>query len=309
MPLDPRAAGIAAAMTAGFPKVGTEVTDAVHARRILAAAPRPDLEPIRVAATEDLVLPGPHRLPVRIYWPHAPAPAPVVVFFHGGGFTLCGLDTHDRPCRALAADTGAIVVSVDYRLAPEHRFPAAADDARTAVAWAHAHSAAFGGDPERLAVAGDSAGGALAAVACLDARDAAGPPIAFQLLIYPVTDAAQDTASYREHAEGGFLTAAAMRWYWKQYLPDLSHGLDHRASPLRAADLSRLPPACVITADCDPLRDEGEAYAARLSEAGVPVRAHRFPGTFHGFYGLDHALPAAADARELAASALRNALA
>lgn len=310
--IDPVAAKIAATMAAGFPRLGTEVTDAAEARRILAVQPEPDLAPIPVARTEDRTL---GELRIRIYWPHATpaanaagvaAPAPVVVFFHGGGFVLCGIDSHDRHCRSLASDTGALVVSVDYRLAPEHPFPAAVEDARAAVARAHRNAAALGGDPRRLAVAGDSAGGNLATVACLDPS---GPPIAFQLLIYPVTDAAQDTASYREYAAGPFLTAAHMRWYWNQYLRDPSDGADPDASPLRAADLSGLPPACVITAECDPLRDEGEAYAARLTAAGVPTETHRVPGTFHGFYGLDHALPAAVDARCLAATALRDALA
>ncbi|RSN67539.1 alpha/beta hydrolase [Actinomadura sp. WAC 06369] len=308
MPLDPLAAKIADAMTATFPRIGTEVSDAAEARRILAAAPRPDLDPIPAAAVEDRVIDAPLPVPVRIYRPDSPAPVPVVVFFHGGGFVLCGLDSHDRTCRALAADTGMIVVSVDYRLAPEHPFPAAVEDAGAAVAWAHANAAALGGDPGRLAVAGDSAGGNLAAVACLDARDSGGPPIRFQLLVYPVTDAARDSPSYREFAAGPFLTADHMRWYWERYLPDPARGADPRASPLRAPDLAGLPPACVITGECDPLRDEGEAYAARLVDAGVAVRARRFDGAFHGFYGLDHVLPAAREARRLSAEALLDAL-
>ncbi|MFB4317658.1 alpha/beta hydrolase [Actinomadura sp. 21ATH] len=291
------------AMTAGFPALGETVLDAAEARAVLAAAPVPDVPRTPVARVEDRAA---GDVPVRIYWPDAPAPAPVVVFFHGGGFVLCDLDSHDGLARDLCAGAGAIVVSVDYRRAPEHRHPAAADDAYAAAAWAHAHAAELGGDPGRLAVAGDSAGGALAALTALRARDGGGPPLRHQLLVYPVTDAAMDTASYRDHAADGFLTAKAMAWYWEQYLG----GADGRdASPLRAADLSGLPPACVITAEHDPLRDEGEAYAERLAAAGVPVEARRFPGTFHGFAGVTHVLPAAREAVALAAAALRRNLA
>lgn len=333
MPLDPRAEKIAAAMAAGFPPLGPE-TDAADVRRALESAPMPDIAPLPVGRVQDRTIPGPGGpLPIRLYWPQPPPTATshpgvtaerppsaptdsgeaaerlaVVVFFHGGGFVLCGLDSHDRLCRALTAGSGAIVVSVDYRLAPEHPFPAAVEDARAAVAWASRNAAALGGDPARLAVAGDSAGGALAASTCLHARDRGGPDVAFQLLIYPVTDAAQDTASYRDHAEGGFLTAAHMKWFWEQYLSDPAQAADPDASPLRADDLSGLPPACVLTAECDPLRDEGEAYAARLAEAGVPVESRRFEGAFHGFASLDHVLPVAAEAQRCAAEALRNAL-
>lgn len=298
------------AMTEAFPAIGTTVFDAREARRILAAAPSPDLEQIPVERTEDRDVPGPGGpLPIRIYWPSSKPGLPVVVYFHGGGFVLCDLDTHDGICRALATGAEVIVVSVDYRRAPEHRFPAASDDALATVRWAHENAAALGGDPARLAVAGDSAGGNLAAVSCLRSRDEAGPDIAFQLLIYPVTDAAQDTPSYRENAEGYFLTAAQMRWFWEQYLGDPANGTDPYASPLRAKDLSGLPPACVITAGYDPLRDEGEAYAARLAEAGVPVEARRFDEGFHGFFGLTHVLPMAREAMTTACTALTTGLA
>jgi acetyl esterase len=174
-------------------------------------------------------------------------------------------------------------VIVDYRLAPEHPFPAAADDAYAAVAWVAAHASEFGGDPSRIAVCGDSAGGNLAAVACLTARDRGGPAIAFQALAYPITDFEPDAGSYREFAEGFFLTRSEMLWYWDKYVPDVEARRQPRVSPNRADDLSNLPPALVITAGCDVLRDEGEAYARRLSEAGVPVKLTRYDGMIHGF--------------------------
>ncbi|GAA1541027.1 alpha/beta hydrolase [Actinomadura kijaniata] len=308
MPLDPLAAEIAAAMSAAFPDLGGAVTDAAEARRVLAAARAPEPDPVPVGRVEDRMTDG--GLPVRVYRPEgAGGPRPVVVFFHGGGFVLCGLDTHDRLCRVLARGADAVVVSVDYRLAPEHRFPAAVDDAFAAVRWAAAHAAAFGGDPARLAVAGDSAGGCLAAVTALRARDEGGPDLAFQLLVYPVTDAARDTPTYTEYATGGFLTSAHMRWYWEQYLADPADGDHPHASPLRAADLSGLPPAFVLTAEVDPLRDEGEAYAARLARAGVRVGSRRMAGAFHGFVSLDHVLPVAAEAQRAVVAALREGLA
>ncbi|WP_106403666.1 alpha/beta hydrolase [Actinocorallia populi] len=304
--MDARTRRIRDAMSAGFPAVGDTVFDAAEARAVLAAAPAPDLPRPPVGRVEDHDADG---VPVRVYRPlgtgSGGAAPPVVVFFHGGGFVLCGLDSHDGLVRELCAGSGAIVVSVDYRLAPEHRYPVAEDDAYTALVWVRDHAASFGGDPERIAVAGDSAGGNLAARAALRARDAGGPAVRHQLLVYPVTDAAMDTASYAEHAEDGFLTAKAMAWYWEQYLggePGRS------ASPLRAADLARLPSACVITAEYDPLRDEGEAYAAELEAAGVPVEAHRFDGAFHGFITLTHVLPAAREAVALACSVLRREL-
>jgi acetyl esterase len=238
----------------------------------------------------------------------AGAALPLVAFFHGGGWVLCGLDSHDEACRQLANGTGAIVMSVDYRLAPEHRFPTAAEDAYAATRWLADHGADLGGDPARLAVAGDSAGGNLAASVALMARDRGGPALVFQLLVYPVLDHSFDTGSYKENATGYFLTVDAMRWFWAQYLGPHGDGSDPYVSPLRAADLSGLPPAHVVTAEFDPLRDEGEAYAARLSAAGVPTEARRYDGAFHGFFSMTAVLDAAAAASAAAHTALRGAL-
>jgi acetyl esterase len=264
---------------------------------------------VAVAAVADRVLPGPAaELPVRVYTPEGEPPFPIVVFFHGGGWVVGTLDTYDPLCRALAAATPAVVVSVGYRLAPEHRWPAAAEDAYAATLWASRNAADLGGAQHRLAVAGDSAGGNLAAVVALAARDRGGPAIAFQLLVYPALDAAGDTASWREYAEGFYLTAAGMRWYWDHYL-GLADGTAPDASPLRAAFAGGLPPALVVGAEHDILRDEGEAYAARLRGAGVDATATRAAGMVHGFLRWRAVTPAADTALQEAAAALRSALA
>ncbi|MFC6063562.1 alpha/beta hydrolase [Streptomyces ochraceiscleroticus] len=324
MPLDPVAKTIIELTEAHFPRLGTEVLDAAEARRILAAQPARAAVPVPVARVEDRRVPGPAgapEVPVRLYWPREGADGglPVVVFCHGGGFVICDLDSHDGICRDLANATGALVVSVDYRRAPEHRFPAAAEDAYAVLCWAAAHAAEEGGDPARVAVAGDSAGGNLAAVLPLMARDQGGPMPVFQLLIYPMLDPARNTPSYRQNARGYFVTADHLRWYWEQYLGADGDGngdgdvhpctdVHPYASPLAAADLSGLPPAHILTAEYDPLRDEGEAYGRRLREAGVAVDVRRYDGVFHGFFGMPGQLPAAAEANEAAHAALRTAL-
>jgi acetyl esterase len=265
--------------------------------------------PAPVAAVADRLVPGPAgELPVRVYTPEGSRPFPIVVFFHGGGWVVGTLDTYDPLCRALAAVTPAVVVSVDYRLAPEHRWPAAVEDAYAATEWASRNAAALGGAQHRLAVAGDSAGGNLAAVVALGARDRGGPAIAFQLLVYPVLDVAGGTASWQEYADGYHLTADGMRWYWDHYLGG-ADGAAPDASPLRAAFVGGLPPALVIGAEYDILRDEGEAYAARLAEAGVDATASRHAGVVHGFVRWRAVTGAAEDALQEAAAALRSALA
>ena len=226
---------------------------------------------------------GPVRL--RVTAPEGPGPFAGLLYCHGGGFVVGSLNSHDHLCRALTNASGAAVVSVDYRLAPEHPFPAAADDACAAARWLAepANAAALGIDPTRLAVGGDRAGGNLAAVVALGARDRGGPALAFQVLLYPIVDCDLNTPSYLENADGYLLTRAAMAWYWEQYVPDPSRRADPDASPLRAGDFSGLPAALIVTAGFDVLRDEGEAYARRLAEAGVPVRLARYPGMIHGF--------------------------
>lgn len=311
--LDPLARPLVDVLARAFPDLGGAVTDAGEARRVLAAASASREAPPAVGAVVDRAVPGPPgapEIPVRVYAPgpdrHPMAPRPTVVFFHGGGYALCGLDSHDATARALAARSGAVVVSVAYRLAPEHRFPAAVDDAYAALRWAAGESAALGGDPDAVVVAGDSSGGGLAAAVALRARDAGGPAVALQVLLYPLLDAAQDTDSYRENAHGYFLTAAHLRWFWQQYLGPDGQDTHPYASPLRAPDLRGLPPAYVVTAGCDPLRDEGLAYAARLRAAGGHVTAAHFPHMFHGFLGFPDLLPDAVRAMTGAAEAIES---
>ncbi len=240
-----------------------------------------------LAQVRDLTLPGPGgALKARLYRPKTDGILPGLVFFHGGGWVIGDLDSHDDLCRDLAALAGCAVLAVDYRLAPEHRFPAAADDAIAATNWVAANAAQLGIDPARMAVGGDSAGGNLAAVAALAARDA-GRPLAAQLLIYPVTDMSRlEGESYRTCGEGYGLTAGAMAWFRDHYLADAAAAGDWRVSPLLASDLGRLPPALVVTAEFDLLRSEGEAYAKRLAEAGVPTGLARYDGMIHGFASM-----------------------
>ncbi|MDQ6822527.1 MAG: alpha/beta hydrolase [Actinomycetota bacterium] len=243
--------------------------------------------PVSVGDVSDLVIEGAVSLPARHYTPREPAGhLPLLIYYHGGGFTYGDLETHDGVCRILCRHAGAHVLSVDYRLAPEHPFPAAVEDARDALRWAHQHAHSLGVDPRRIGVGGDSAGGNLAAVvARLAARDG-GPPPALQLLIYPATDFTGRRRSRALFGEGFLLTNAEMDWFEENYL-GAGSGLasDPRASPLLAEDLSGLAPAFVVTAAFDPLRDEGEQYAAALLAAGTPATVRRFPGLIHAFIG------------------------
>jgi acetyl esterase len=238
---------------------------------------------VPVARVESLTLPGAAGpLAARLYVPEGAARG-LLVYYHGGGWVVGDLDTHEAPCRFLARESGLAVLSVAYRLAPEDRFPAAVDDALAAFRWASGEATRLGSPPGRVAVAGDSAGGNLAAVVALLATREGGTRPRAQLLIYPVTDLSTKHPSYRLFADGFFLTERDMDWYRAQYLPDVADARDPRASPLLASDLRGLPPAIVLTAGFDVLRDEGEAYARRLAEAGVPVTHRRVPGQIHGF--------------------------
>jgi acetyl esterase len=263
-----------------------------------------------VHAVEDRVLPGPAGdLPVRIYHPSDRRPLPVLVFFHGGGFVIGDLETHDRTCRALANRSESIVVAVDYRLAPEHPFPAGVEDACAAVAWVAQHATELGGDPARLAVGGDSAGGNLAAVTTLWARDQ-GIPLRFQLLIYPAVDMESDAYPSRdENAKGFMLDREAQEWFVTQYFgADPPEMTNWRLAPIRASSHAGLPPALVITAEFDPLRDEGAAYAAKLESAGGAATLSCYDGMIHGFVGLSPFVAAAAKAVDEAGAAARQAL-
>ena len=250
----------------------------VDAGRRMFRAMQPEAPDVSVGAVTDTrVTDG---VPVRVYAPRGQGPFPVVMMFHGGGWVLGDLATADCQSRLVCNGTDALVVSVDYRLAPEHRFPVAADDCYRATEWAASNAGAYGGDPDRLALVGDSAGGNLAAVVAQMARDRGGPDLVFQLLIYPAVDARMNYASCRDNAEGYLLTTEAMRWFWNHYAPNERDRLHPYASPLLAADLGNLPPALVLTAEFDPLRDEGEAYADALAAAGVTVEKARYDG-FH----------------------------
>lgn len=287
MALDPQAkAFIDQMVSAGMPRLDT--LSPQDARKLFdTAAQMPGLTPEPVAKVEDRLVPGPGgQIPVRVYTPQGPSPFPVLVFFHGGGFVLCSIETHDELCRALANGIGCLVVSVEYRLAPEHKFPAAVEDCYAATKWVAQNAKDIGADSTRIAVGGDSAGGNLAAVVAQIARDSTMPPLVFQLLIYPTTNFAHDTPSSKENADGYFLTKNDMVWFRSLYLHGDADRDNPHASPLRARSLNRLPRALVITAEFDPLRDEGEAYAARLRQAGVKVACTRYDGMIHGFLTL-----------------------
>jgi acetyl esterase len=272
-------------------------------RRHITQPEPPPIDTVRALTAE-----GPHGpIPLRLYrHGEGSSQRPVLVYFHGGGWVIGDLDTHDTLCRQLALASGCVVVSVDYRMGPEHPFPAAVDDACAATRWVAAQAAALGLDATRLAVGGDSAGGNLAAVVSLALRGEL--PLAFQLLIYPATDQHRTHESHRRNAQGYLLTADTMTWFHDHYITDPAHDDDWRASPLRHPDLSRLPPALVLTAGYDPLRDEGMAYAQRLSESGVWATLVSFERQIHGFMPMGRVIDEANEAVALCADALKRAL-
>ncbi|HEU4430262.1 MAG TPA: alpha/beta hydrolase [Myxococcota bacterium] len=307
MALDPTIKLLLDAMAAaGGPALGTQ--SVAETRTLFDNMPLPRKQ-IELARIENRKIPGPAgEIPVRIYQPHGAGVKPVLVYLHGGGWVIGSLDSYDATCRELAEGAGCVVVSVDYRLAPEHGYPAAPEDCYAAVQWVAANAATLGADATQLAVGGDSAGGNLSAVVSQMARDKGGPAIRFQLLIYPVTDADFTRRSYVDNAEGYLLTTAAMHWFWDHYLPAKPQRAEPYASPLRASDLSGLPPAWVCTAEFDPLRDEGEAYAQRLQQAGVSTTLTRFDGLIHGFIAMGVAAPKAQAAVDEAVAALKKGL-
>jgi acetyl esterase len=310
VPVDPQIQQMLDALAAreyGGVSSGTPAEGRAAFRLLTVDLRRPDTI-VPVAEVEDLDVPGATgRLPARVYRPGSEGPHPTVVFFHGGGYVIGDIDTHDNQARTLCREVDAVVLSVGYRLAPEHPFPAGLEDCEAATRWAGEHVERLGGDPGRMAVAGDSAGGNLAAVVARRARDAGGPPLAAQLLIYPGTDHAGDYPSRTENGEGLFLTLADMRWFSDHYVGTADRS-DPDLSPVLATDLGGLPPAVVVTAQYDPLRDEGEAYAHALERAGVPVTLRRFDGLIHGFFDLAALSPAAAEAVRATCAELRRVL-
>jgi acetyl esterase/lipase len=312
VPLDPSAKRLLGMLAAGGAMADIAATTPQQMRdgfRRLAQSV--DIKGIAVGNIEDGELPGPGgALPYRLYRPQHPAahPLPALVFFHGGGCVFGDIDTHDGFCRMLAAESGCAVISVGYRRAPEHRFPAAVEDSRAATRWVADHAAALGLDGRRIAIGGDSAGAGLAAAVCQMAAAGQGPRLALQVLFCPVLDMRAQTASRRDLAEGYFLNQATIDWMLRHYCAADADLDDPRLSPLRARQFCGLPPAHIHTAEFDPMRDEGEAYAQALRRAGVPARYTCHAGMIHYFYAMAGAIPAARAALKLAATAMRESL-
>jgi acetyl esterase len=267
-------------------------------------------DPEAVGNVQQRTIPGPAGpIPVRVYTPKGAGPFPVVVYFHGGGWTIADLDTYDSSARALTNGAGAVLISVDYRRAPEHKYPAAADDAYAATQWAFEHARELNGMPGKVAVAGESAGGNLATVSCLMARDRNGRMPVFQLLVYPIANFELNTHSYLDSADGPILTRDMMIWFYQQYVTDPTQARNQYVSPLQAASLKGLPPALVVTDGFDVLRSEGVQYAAKLRKDGVPVAEKHYPAMTHEFFGMGAAVKTARSAELAAASALKAAFA
>ena len=312
MSLDPQARALLdAAKASGAPEMWELTPDQARAEYLRRTERvRAGVDIYRV---EDRQIPGPVQpIKVRVYTPQVSqeqASLPVLVWYHGGGFVIGDLDSHDSACRALANQTECLVVAVDYRLAPEHKFPGAVEDCEAALQWVAAHATELGGDPGRIAVGGDSAGGNLAAVVALLAREKGGPKLCFQLLIYPCVAPEPETPSHHQFAEGYLLTRKTITWFFKQYLRSSKDTLDPRYAPLEEKDLSSLPPSLVIVAGFDPLRDEGVDYAKALIEAGNKVTLSNYEGMIHGFYLMGGMIDKANQAIEESARHLREAFA
>ena len=268
-------------------------------------------EPLPVNQVEERMIPGPAgEIRLRLYWPNSAGAVPGIVYYHGGGHVIGSLDTHDLIARNLCAGAEALVVSVDYRMGPEHKFPAAVDDSFAALQWVQANAASLGADPGRLGVHGDSAGANLAAVVALMARDAGGPKLRLQSLVYPVGDYTLSGASYGKYAQGyGLLTRESMVWFSRHYLRSPNDAEDWRASPIKATSLAGVTPAIVVVAECDVLHDDGESYAGALRRAGVPVEYREYPGMIHGFLGMVPVVDDAMNAQRQIWTAFKRAFA
>jgi acetyl esterase len=313
MPLDPQVQTLlAAAKAAGLPEMWQLTPDQAREQYKLRVR-RLDVKDEPIHRVSDRLIPGPDRpIPLRVYEPRAARPderLPVLMWFHGGGFVIGDLDTHDTACRRLAKEGDCLVVAVDYRLAPESKFPAAVEDCMAALRWVALQGIEIGADVTRIGVGGDSAGGNLAAVCALLARDEGFPKLAHQLLIYPCTAPEPETRSHKLFAEGHLLTRKTITWFYAQYLRNSRDTQDFRFGPLIADDLAGVPPAFVLVAGYDPLRDEGVQYATRLVEAGIDVTFVNMAGMIHGFYIMLGAVDAASDAIRQSGVALRKAFA
>lgn len=283
MPLHPQAAKFLEQYAALGAKRAEHCTpDEIRANMRAGILKAPDRFPVASISNRQIDVPN-GKIPVRIYRATEDPSRPVLTFIHGGGWVAGDVDTHELLCRAISHTSRSVVVSVDYRLAPEHKFPTAAEDCYAAMDWTYKLATSLGGDPNRISLAGDSAGGNLAAVVAMMARDRGSILPRQQILIYPITDSAFSTESYEQFAEGHLLTRSAMQWFWDQYTTGHADRAHPYVAPLRVANLANLPPALVLTAECDVLRDEGEAYARRLQEAGVPTTLTRYEGMLHGF--------------------------
>ena len=309
MPLDPEAKTLFDALgVTNLLPIETMTPQAARERSKLMLEARKQMGVEPVHEVRDVKIPGPAGdIPVRIYMPDIDRPAPALVYFHGGGWVIGDLDSHDQVCRALANKVPCAVASVDYRLAPESKFPAAVEDSYAATEWVAANAGQLGIDRERIAVGGDSAGGNLAAVVSQLARDRTGPKLVYQLLIYPATDMRMTAPSIDQNADGPLLTKASMNWFIGHYLRSDADKLHPEASPSLAANLRNLPPAFIMTAECDPLRDEGEAYGRLLEAAGVAAEVQRYAGMPHGFFSFGPALAVGRQAFADTISRLRQA--